>query len=266
MKLGSDKPGRQEAVNLILGPDPPTTLLVWLAFILAAAIAALGVDLYRWPAQDTPVAQVSVTRGPPRTAIASPVEPTPRPQPTPTPTPTLTPTPAPAPSPSPTPVPGPVRIRIPAIGVDRSIVEVPLAYDARSHSWQRDYDRLFRRGKPDLVGHIDSSASPGQPGNTILVGHNYGYGVTGVFLRLGRLKEGQQVQIVNSVGQSFAYQVTDVMSVRWTKKSQQELLSHQSYLAVEGAERLTLVTCGGSSWAPFPNRVYVVAVPARSTR
>lgn len=260
MKLASDKPGRQEAANLILGPDPPTTLLLWLAIVLTAAIAALGVDLYRWPAPETPLAQLSVTRGPPPTAIPSPVEPTP------TLTPTLAPTPTPAPSPSPTPLPGPVRIRIPAIGVDRSIVEVPLAYDARSHTWQRDYDRLFRRGKPDLVGHIDRSASPGQPGNTILVGHNYGYGVTGVFLRLGRLKVGQQVEVVNSAGQSFAYQVTDVISVRWTKKSEQELLSHQSYLAVEGAERLTLVTCGGSSWAPFPNRVYVVAVPAGRAR
>jgi LPXTG-site transpeptidase (sortase) family protein len=99
-------------------------------------------------------------------------------------------------------------------------------------------------------------------GNTILVGHNYGYGVNGVFLRLGRLKTGQQVEVVNAAGQTFTYEVTEVTQIPWTTKDQQQLLSHQQYLSVGGAERLTLVTCGGSSWAPFPDRVYVVAYPA----
>jgi LPXTG-site transpeptidase (sortase) family protein len=140
-------------------------------------------------------------------------------------------------------------------------VEVPLTYDVRSKTWVRDYDQLFRRGKPDLVGHYGGSASPGQPGNTILVGHNYGYGVNAVFQRLGRLKTGQEVEVINATGQSFSYRVTEVRTVAWTKKNQQELSAHQLYLSVDGLERLTLVTCGGSSWAPFPDRVYVVAEP-----
>jgi LPXTG-site transpeptidase (sortase) family protein len=97
----------------------------------------------------------------------------------------------------------------------------------------------------------------------ILVGHNYGHGVNGVFLQLGRLKIGQQVEVVNATGQIFSYRVTELTSVSWTKKDQEQLLKHQDYLSVDGAERLTLVTCGGSNWAPFPNRVYVVADPAR---
>ena len=155
-----------------------------------------------------------------------------------------------------------IRVRIPAIGVDRSIIEVPLAYDSRSQTWKRDYTQLFRRGGKDLVGHWGGSASPGQPGNTILVGHNYGYGYNGVFLLLGRLKVGQQVEVVNAAGQTFAYRAKEVKSVPWSKKDQQEMAQHLAYLSVEGPERLTLVTCGGATWAPFPDRVYVVAEPA----
>jgi len=174
-----------------------------------------------------------------------------------TPPPIATPTPRPPASPT-----AAVRIRIPAIGVDRSIIEVPLAYNPGSGTWKRDYTKLFRGGGQDLVGHWGGSASPGQPGNMILVGHNYGYGYNGVFLHLGRLTAGQQIEVVNGAGQTFAYRVTTVVSVPWTKKNDQEMAQHLAYLSVGGPERLTLVTCGGSNWAPFPDRVYVVAAPA----
>jgi LPXTG-site transpeptidase (sortase) family protein len=94
----------------------------------------------------------------------------------------------------------------------------------------------------------------------ILVGHNYGYGSTGVFVRLSQLKVGQEVVVVNAAGQTFSYKVTEVARVRWSEESDQELLEHQAYLSVGGPERLTLVTCGGSNWEPFPYRIYVVAV------
>ena len=237
------------------GADPLTALLVASAFFLTAAIAALAADLWLRPANGSAALHASPPRAPVSLVLAAPAEPTPAP----------TPSPLPTPSPSPTAMtyPAAVRIRIPAIGVDRSIIEVPLTYDARSKTWKRDYKTLFRSGKKDLVGHHSGSASPGQPGNTILVGHNHGYGVKGVFLRLGRLKHGQQIQVVNATGQIFTYRVATVASVSWTTKDQQQLMRHQDYLAVEGAERMTLVTCGGSRWAPFPNRVYVVANPVR---
>lgn len=249
--IGSRIQGRQQYISG-LGTDPLTTILVGLVFFLTAAMAALGVDLWLRPENESPVLQASPPREPASLALAAPIELAP----TPSPSPTL------SPSPTATPYPAAVRIRIPAIGVDRSIIEVPLTYDPRSETWKRDYDQLFRRGRKDLVGHYGGSASPGQPGNTILVGHNYGYGVNGVFLRLGRLKTGQQVEVVNATGQIYTYRVTEVTSVSWTTKDQQQLVKHQDYLSVEGAERLTLVTCGGSHWAPFPNRVYVVADPA----
>ena len=232
------------------GTDLLTTSLVWVAFLLVAAITALAADLWLRPAHGNPALHAP-PREPASPVLAAPLG--------------LAPTSSPSPQPSPSPTaktyPAPVRIRIPAIGVDRSIIEVPLTYDSHTGTWTRDYEQLFRQGKRDLVGHQSGSAAPGQPGNMILVGHNYGYGVNGVFLRLGRLKLGQAVEVVNASGETFSYRVTEVKSVSWTTKDQQQLLEHQPYLSVQGAERLTLVTCGGSHWAPFPKRVYVVASP-----
>ena len=155
--------------------------------------------------------------------------------------------------------PAPVQIRIPAIGVNRSIIHLPAKRDRRTGAMTRDTDKLFRRGRKDLVGHWGGSASPGEEGNTILVGHNYGVGYRGVFVNLGRLKRGQKVFVVNKVGETFTYQVTTVARVPWKRKDDEELLLHWRFLEPGGEERLTLVTCGGSGRAPFPKRVYVVA-------
>ena len=247
--MGSESPAAQAGIHG-LGADRLTRILLGVAVLLVAVIAALSLDLWLRPENERPGVPALAAEKPGKVASAPPV------------TPTALPSPSPGPSPLLTAAPAAVRLRISALGIDRSIIEVPLTYDSRTNTWQRDYDQLFRPGKRDLVGHYGGSASPGQPGNTILVGHNYGYGVNGVFQRLGRLKAGQRVEIVNAAGQTFTYRVTEVARVPWIKKNQQEFLKHQAYLSVEGDERLTLVTCGGSHWAPFPDRVYVVAEPA----
>ena len=252
MKLTGSRTQGGQRTSRGTGTDLLTTSLVWLAFFLAATIAALAADLWLRPANGSPALQ-AFAPGPASLVLAMPYGLAPA----------SNPSPQPAPSPTAKTYPAPVRIRIPAIGVDRSIVEVPLVYDAHTGTWERDYEQLFRQGKRDLVGHQSGSAAPGEPGNTILVGHNYGYGVNGVFLRLGRLKPGQAVEVVNASGETFAYLVTEVKSVSWTTKDQRQLLEHQQFLSVQGAERLTLVTCGGSRWAPFPKRVYVVASPVQ---
>ena len=95
----------------------------------------------------------------------------------------------------------------------------------------------------------------------ILVGHNYGYGYNGVFVRLGSLRAGQQVYVVNQAGQTFTYEVRSVSKVKWRTKSFGELTQHLSFLAPGGSERLTLVSCAGANFEPFPERVYVVADP-----
>ena len=185
--------------------------------------------------------------------------PTLTPSPTPTATPPPTPTPTPTPTPLPAPPPAPVQIRIPAIGVKRSIIALPRTIDRATGGWTWDTRKLFRSGRSDLVGHSQGSAYPGQEGNMILVGHNYGYGYNGVFVSLGRLRAGHEVIVVNQAGQTFRYRVTTVQRVKWRAKNFAELTQHLAFLSPGGAERVTLVSCAGAEVEPFPERVYVVA-------
>jgi len=188
---------------------------------------------------------------------------TPSPTATPTPLPTFTSTPTPVPSPTPTatplPPPAPIQIRIPALGVSRSIVKLPRIRDRETGAWTWNTNALFRRGRADLVGHWVGSAYPGEEGNMILAGHNYGYGYNGVFVRLGSMRRGQKVYVVNSVGQTFTYTVVQVEKLAWRSKDFRELTQHLSFLAPGGPERVTLVSCAGADIEPFPERVYVVA-------
>jgi LPXTG-site transpeptidase (sortase) family protein len=190
--------------------------------------------------------------------------PSPTPTPSPLPTHTATPTPIPSatPTPRPTPPPQPVQIRIPALGVSRSIIPLPRVRD-RSGAWTWNTNLLFRSAGSDLVGHWQGSAYPGQDGNMILIGHNYGYGYNGVFVRLGSLRSGQKIYVVNSIGQTFVYRVVEVKRLRWRLKNFGELTQHLYYLSPGGPEKVTLVSCGGANVEPFPQRVYVVAEPVR---
>lgn len=240
-----------------------STLLILLGVILilaAAAYAAYSL-LNTWL-----IGQNRYLRGHTLAALPVPaMTPTPLPSPTPSALPTLSATPTPIPSPTrtpkPQPPPPPVRIRIPTLGVNRSIIALPRVRDRRTGAWTWNTNRLFRSGRSDLVGHWQGSAYPGQEGNMILVGHNYGYGYNGVFVRLGSLRRGQKIYVVNRSGQTFTYRVTEVKRLRWRLKNFGELTRHLRYLSPGGPEQLTLVSCGGANMEPFPQRVYVVAVP-----
>ena len=174
---------------------------------------------------------------------------------------TATPVPSPTTTPSPTSAPAPVQIRIPALGVQRSVILLARTRDRRTGAWTWNTTRLFRTGRSDLVGHWEGSAFPGEKGNMILVGHNYGYGYNGVFVRLGSLRKGQQVHVVNQAGKQFTYEVVEVKQLRWRQQTLGELTQHLNYLSPGGPERLTLVSCAGADVEPFPMRVYVVAEP-----
>jgi LPXTG-site transpeptidase (sortase) family protein len=175
------------------------------------------------------------------------------------------PTPAPT-GPAGGPADVPVHIVIPALDIKRSIVGLPQVQDTRTGAWSRDVKRLWRTGRNDLVGHWGGSAYPGQEGNMVLVGHNYGYGHEGAFLHIGSLKPGQRIDVVTALGQLHSYRVTDVERVNYGKQYSAELAKHTGLLAPSGRERLTLVTCSGAGTAPFAERIYVLAEPARASR
>jgi len=232
-------------------------------FLLGAAAYAGYAHLNTWlMGQDrflvsNDIAPIAV---PPMTWTPSP---TPTPSPMPTHTPTPTPTSTQSPTPTPLPPPRPVQIRIPALGVTRSIISLPRVRDGRTGAWTWNPKTLFRSGRSDLVGLWQGSAYPGEQGNMVLVGHNYGYGYNGVFVRLGSLRAGHKVHVVNNAGETFTYRVISVNRVKWRQQSFGELTQHLAFLAPGGHERVTLVSCTGADIEPFPERIYVVAERAR---
>lgn len=163
--------------------------------------------------------------------------------------PTATPTPAPPPDP-------PVLIEIERFGIKRAVV--PVSHKSRKGRLEWDADQLFAtRSRKDLVGHLEGTASPGQPGNIVLIGHNYNRGAynwEGAFHSIHRLEKGDVIVLVNARDESFSYEVERVEKVPLSKT-----LQHIVHLAPTRDETLTLATCGGANFAPFPARVYVTA-------
>jgi LPXTG-site transpeptidase (sortase) family protein len=177
-------------------------------------------------------------------------------------TPLPSPTPVPSPIPTPIPTPGPpVRVEIPALNMDRAIVQVGTVTRGERLEW--DADQLFATSsRRDLVGHLEGSANPGQPGNIILIGHNYNrgfYNWGGVFYSLHLVRKGNVVKLFNVDDELFTYQVEQVAKVSWREYATADTMTHIVYLSPAKDETLTLVTCGGANFAPFPSRVYVVA-------
>ena len=223
-------------------------------FLAANGIAPLSVPTVAPTA--TPLLTPTPLSTPTMTSTSTPLStPTMTPTPTPLSTPTMTPTP--------TPPPRPVQISIPAIGVKSSIVSVPLVTDPETNLTEWNLDLLFRPDRRDLVGHLEGTSLPGQPGNAVLGGHNYGIGYSGVFVHLGRLKAGDLITVVNDAGDKLVYEVVSVERVPWRRKTADELARHLEYLSPTGEERLTLTSCSGANFEPFPERIYVVTKPVR---
>jgi LPXTG-site transpeptidase (sortase) family protein len=116
-----------------------------------------------------------------------------------------------------------MRLSIPSIGVDHSIVGVPLGDDG----WDTDW-------LGDQVGYLEGTSFPTWTGNTVLTAHNYtSDGTPGPFVDLPSLKWGDQI-ILYAHGQRYTYEVRD-----------SKLVSPRDYTILEHKDRdwLTLFTC-----------------------
>lgn len=180
--------------------------------------------------------------------------PTSTPRPTALPTPTVTPTPTPKTH-------TPAFVSIPKLGIERTIIPVGLVMRGGQREW--DTDKLFAtRDRRDMVGHLEGTANLGQSGNIVLTGHNYNRGMynwLGVFYPLGRLSKGDMVYVLSKDNVRFSYQVVDSEKVNWPPRTASDALKHVAHLTSTADETLTLMTCGGANFAPFPSRLYVTA-------
>jgi LPXTG-site transpeptidase (sortase) family protein len=118
---------------------------------------------------------------------------------------------------------GGLSIQIPVLGVDSSIVGVPLDEAGWDVTW------LW-----DQVGYLDGTAFPGWDGNSVLTGHVYlPSGLAGPFEGLHRLTWGDRI-IVDVYGTRYIYEVRESRLYRPLDNR---------IIRPEDSPWLTLITC-----------------------
>jgi LPXTG-site transpeptidase (sortase) family protein len=118
---------------------------------------------------------------------------------------------------------GGVTVEVPSLGINLSIVGVPLKDATWDVSWLGNQ-----------AGWLDGSAFPTWNGNSVLTGHVYGSnGLPGPFVNLITLKYGDKI-VVHAYGQRYTYEVRTNTIVD---------PNNASVFAHEDRAWLTLVTC-----------------------
>jgi sortase A len=116
------------------------------------------------------------------------------------------------------------RLVIQALGLDVPVVLSPIV----SQTWQ-----VSQLGK-DFVGHLEGTASPGDPSNVVLAGHvTLEHNVYGPFAALGRLQPGDEIVVYVSK-QPYTYVVDKLQMVNRTDVQ----VAYPTQTA-----RITLITC-----------------------
>jgi sortase A len=235
-------------------PTPTATYVVGLAGVPPEILPETPLEGGKTPvsaddgqAADEPV--ISPTNTP------VPVTNTPVPTNTPTPVteplPTNTPIPTPPPPPPPPANSGPTRVVIKSVGIDTPVTPIGwsvIEQNGREYSvWDvADY----------VAGWHETSAPPGQPGNTVLSGHHNIKGE--VFRYLVDVQEGDEVDLY--VGDAvYQYYVEQKLIVKEKGEPLEVRRQNAQWIASTNDVRVTLVTC----W-PYTNnthRVIVVAKP-----
>lgn len=198
-------------------------------------------------AADEPVISPTNT---PVSATNTPV-PTNTPTPVTEPLPTNTSVPTPSPAPPPPASSGPTRVVVKSVGIDTPVVPIGwsvVEQNGREYSvWDvADY----------VAGWHETSAPPGQAGNTVLSGHHNIKGE--VFRYLVDVQEGDEVDLY--VGDAvYQYYVEQKLIVKEKGEPLEVRRQNAQWIASTNDVRVTLVTC----W-PYTNnthRVIVVAKP-----
>jgi LPXTG-site transpeptidase (sortase) family protein len=156
--------------------------------------------------------------------------PTATPLPTETPLPTATAEPEPTVAPTVAPEVPIARLVIPSIRVNAQVTPRGVSADGAMED---------PKG-PTEVAWYTFSALPNRPGNIVMAGHvdyiNYG---AAVFYNIGRLKQGDEIRIDLTNGETATYQVTSVTLYKEATAPVAEIVGPTD------VETVTLITCGG---------------------
>ena len=137
-----------------------------------------------------------------------------------------------APAPTPPPFLPITRVVIPRLDLDSEAVPADLVAQDGGATWEVP---AFK------IGHAQSTASAGAPGNAVLVGHVDSRGLGNVFEQLDAARVGDQVEIFSGGERRFDYRVVDVRKVG---------RNDVSVVQPTDVPSLTLITCSGL-WLPL---------------
>jgi sortase A len=209
-----------------------------------------------------PTATATSTSLPPDMLPETPLDGTPTPTPDRRPSPTVLPTRAAPPAGPPTPLAGPVtpppsapagaptRLVIKSVGIDTPVV--PVAWDVVE---QNGLEFSVWNVADYAAGWHQTSALPGQPGNTVLAGHHNIKGE--VFRYLVDVQEGDEVDLY--VGDTvYPYYVEQKLILKEKGEPPEVRRQNAQWIAPTNDVRVTLVTC----W-PYTNNTHRVIVVAR---
>ena len=126
----------------------------------------------------------------------------------------------------------PVSISIPSIGV-MAMLGTPLGLNPDGTV------QVPPVNTPDVPAWFSLGTRPGDPGNSVIIGHVDGAHMLGVFTNVNKLAVGSQIKIGRANGTAVTFNVTAVETVR---KSQ---FPSQAVYGPTTETWLALVTCGG---------------------
>jgi len=151
-------------------------------------------------------------------------------------------------------IPGqPVRIIISKINVDAAVHRIGL------QTLFEDGQRYFQWAVPSgfAVGWHETSATLGQPGNTVLNGHNNIFGE--VFRDLVDLEFGDTLTLYDNTGKTYTYEVQQQEVLAESSQPISVRIENARWIETTEDERVTLISCW--PYATNANRVIVIARP-----
>ncbi len=143
----------------------------------------------------------------------------------------------------------PVRLEISTLDVATDVIAV---------GWRASSEGVQWDSPKNAAGFVINSAAPGQPGNTVIYGHNNIEGE--VFKNLSDVETGDEITLTAEDGTVYRYEVEEVVRFKENGITDAERLAHLSYFDPTEDQRLTLLTC----W-PYTGNSHRVAVVAKPT-
>lgn len=129
----------------------------------------------------------------------------------------------------------PSRVVIPVINIDALLVKVNLSEDGALEAPQ-DWN---------VGGWYSDSSKAGEKGNIVIDGHyDTNTGAPAAFWSLKNVKTGDIVTLVDEMGRSFSYEVSEVFYIDIDDPNRLQIFDENSDLS-----HVTLITCGGV-WLP----------------